>query len=141
MTPSIRASGDGSFRSPATITPHRQSELQLVDTPSLPAPGDRTLLRTGEGLLGIITHVRDNGGTLDCPDYRSTYYLHTRRGTEPHTRGGIEEVLKDATRWVPSGEEQAHLRQVENGTKTYPEALQSITVLYHRGSASEVVTR
>lgn len=141
MTPSIRTSGDGSFRSPATITPHRRSELQLVDTPDLPAPGDQALIRTGEGLPGVIAHVRDNRGTMDCPQYQSTYYLHTRRGTEPHTRGGIEEVLKDATSWVPSGEEEAHLAQAEDGTKTYPEALQSITVLYHRGSASEVVTR
>jgi len=141
MTPSIRAAGDASFRSPATITPHRKSELQLVDTPDLPAPGDRALIRTGEGLPGVITHVRDNAGSLDAPNYRSTYYLHTRRGTEPHTRGGIEEVLKDATTWVPSEEEEAHLQQVRDFAKTYPEALQSITVLYHRGSASEVVTR
>ncbi len=141
MTRSIRQTGDGSFRAPATITPHRTSELDLVGTPDLPDPGESALIRDGDGLLAVVHHVRDNADTMDRPDYRSTFYKHTRRGTEPHTRGGIEEVFREATGWRPGTEERAHLRQAEAGVKTYEEALRDITALYYRTPAGEVVTR
>jgi hypothetical protein len=112
-----------------------------VDTPDLPDPGESALIRDGGGLFAVVHHVRDNAGTFDAPDYRSTFYKHTRRGTEPHTRGGIQEVFREATGWRPDPEEKAHLRQAEEGVKSYEEALQAITVLYHRESATEVVTR
>ncbi|WVL99714.1 hypothetical protein [Salinibacter phage 4_17] len=141
MTQSIRQSGDGSFRAPASITPHRKSELRPVQVPDLPDPGETALIRTGEGLPAAVHHVRDNAGTTDRPDYRSTVYVHTRRGTEPHTREGAREVFREATAWRPDEKERAHLRQAAEGVKTYSEALQAITVLYHRRSGAEVVTR
>jgi hypothetical protein len=135
--PEFHAPGQG-----ASVTPHDKTQLQMAtQAPDPPDIGEKALVRTPEGLRAVVHHVRDNAGDFDRPDYRSTYYVHTRRGTEPHTQEGIRRLWKDVTDWTPEPRAWAYLKKAEHGIKSWSEALNTIALQFDRTSGSEVVNR
>ena len=112
-------------------TPHAKEQLRMSKTfPDLPEPGDiqTCLLPTGD--VAVVTHLRQNSGTMDEPDYGSIYYVHSPEGVEPHGPEAIRELWEDVTDWTPIGREERHLDQAKAGDKSYVQAVSDIQALY-----------
>lgn len=94
MTQSIRQSGDGSFRAPPTMTPHRHQELEPLGdmTPPLPDDGDRAYVWLGTRPAVVTRH--DQRG-------RELYNVHLPQGCHTYPRERLLQWWPAANTWDP----------------------------------------
>jgi hypothetical protein len=109
--------GDG-----GSITRHHKDELDMSGTPELPEDGERAYVRFG--LRPAIVFRHDRKGT-------PIYYVHHSRRCRRMTETQIRDCWGDAEAWSPNEAEEAHIRQADDGQRTYVDALQDIEAVYH----------
>ena len=124
------------------MTPHEKRQLAMTTSaPKLPDVAEGVTCRLPDGRVAIVFHHSRNVGTLDEPKFRSTYYVHSKEGVEPHTAAGIRELWQDVTGWQPIGREQVHLDQADAGDRSYVDALQDVEALYQANVPAGGVSR
>ena len=116
MTRSIRAAGDGSFRAPATITPHRKGELKLVNA-NCPVreelEGDTVYIELGDygQRLAYVAY----------PETNEPYAVVHTAGDFPtpkkwETKRRFENVIKPRCKtWSANAQERQLLKMARDG--------------------------
>jgi len=116
MTRSIRQSGDGSFRAPATITPHSHDQLQPVDADT----PDRDDL-DGETVYIELGDYGQRLAYVAFPETRTPYAVVHTAGDFPtpkkwEGRQRFEDVLKPKMKpWSANAQERQLLKMARDG--------------------------